>query len=155
VTALDLIAPSEHVLGIVCGLPESLRSNRLLLMLKAYIDDSHMRQPPFYVLGGWVASVKTWAAFSDAWRDILRMSPRIEYFKYDEAMGLSGEFHGISEAARDEKLRLLINLIEEHGLVGVASVIPHCIFYPMFGTYPHKWVRIHITFHFSGLPLAS
>ncbi len=120
-------------------------------MLKAYIDDSHMRQPPFYVLGGWVASAKTWAAFSDAWRDVLRMSPRIEYFKYDEAMRFSGEFLGISEAARDEKLRLLINLIEEHGLVGVASAIPHNIFYPMFGTYPHKWVRNPYYISFYGI----
>jgi hypothetical protein len=120
-------------------------------MLKAYIDDSHMRQAPFYVLGGWVAPVKTWVAFSNAWRDVLRMSPRIEYFKYDEAMGLSGEFLGISGAARDEKLRLLINLIEEHELVGVASVVPHSLFYPMFGTYPHKWVRNPYYISFYGI----
>jgi hypothetical protein len=120
-------------------------------MLKAYIDDSHMRQAPFYVLGGWVAPVKAWAAFSDAWRDVLRMSPRIEYFKYDEAMGLSGEFLGISEAARDEKLRLLINLIEEHELVGLASAVPHSVFYPMFGTYPHKWVRNPYYISFYGI----
>lgn len=120
-------------------------------MLKAYIDDSHMRQAPFYVLGGWVAPVKTWIAFSDAWRAILRMSPRIEYFKFDEAMGLSGQFQGISEAARDEKLRLLINLIEEHGLYGIASAIPHAIFYPMFGTYPHKWVRNPYYLSFYGI----
>jgi hypothetical protein len=120
-------------------------------MLKAYIDDSHMRQPPFYVLGGWVAPVKAWVAFSDAWRDVLRMSPRIEYFKYDEAMGLSGQFLGISAAARDEKLRLLVNVIEEHGLVGVASAIPHSIFYPMFGTYPHKWVRNPYYISFYGI----
>jgi len=60
-------------------------------MLKAYFDDSRMGQPPCYVLGGWIAPAKVWAPFSDAWLDILWMKPRIEYFKFQEAMNFSGE----------------------------------------------------------------
>ena len=71
--------------------------NRLLLMLKAYLDDSSMGQAPVYVLAGWVASAKVWAPFADAWDKVLRMSPRIEYFKFDDAMTFDGPFRGMSE----------------------------------------------------------
>ena len=83
-------------------------------MLKAYFDDSRMGQPPCYVLGGWVAPAKVWAPFSDAWRDILWMRPRIEYFKFQEAINFNGEFHGVSKESRDEKLKLLVSLIAEY-----------------------------------------
>ncbi len=112
-----------------------------------------MRQPPFHFMcsGGWVASAKTWAKFSEAWRDILWMSPRIEYFKYAEAMNFKGQFTGISEVARNEKLRLFLNLIEEHKIVGIASAIPHHIFFPLFGSHPHKFVRNPYFISFYGI----
>jgi hypothetical protein len=105
-------------------------------MLKAYFDDSRMGQPPCYVLGGWIAPAKVWAPFSDAWLDILWMKPRIEYFKFQEAMNFSGEFHGISEESRDEKLKLLVGLIAEYKILGAASVIPHNLFQKYFGRHP-------------------
>lgn len=61
------------------------------------------------------------------------MRPRVAYFKYVEAMHLRGEFEGISEASRDEKLRLLTNLIAEFDLLGVAAIIPHAVFHNHFG----------------------
>jgi hypothetical protein len=145
------IPPSEHVLGIVCGLPELHRSNRWLVMLKAYIDDSRMRQPPFYVLGGWFAPVHVWTKFSDAWRDILWMSPRIEYFKYEEATNFTGQFHGISEEKRNEKVRLLVNLIEEHQMQGISSVIPHNIYAALFADMDHKSARNPYFLSFFGI----
>src|SRR5262249_26574227 len=128
----------------------SIHRNRLILMLKAYIDDSPMNQPPLYSLGGWVASVEKWTPFSDAWRDILWMSPRIQYFKLDEAVNFNGEFQGMSEESRNEKLRLLVALIEEFDLLGVVSLIPHNIFYPLFGRHLGVRSEIHMSFHFSG-----
>jgi hypothetical protein len=110
-------------------------------MFKVFIDDSHMNQPPTYVLGGWLAPAKVWAPFSDDWDKILRMSPRIQYFKYDEALGFSGEFRGMSKASRDEKLNLLINLIAEYKLPGVASFIPRDIFQRYFGSHPDRDIR--------------
>jgi len=44
-------------------------------------------------------------------------------------MHFKGQFAGISEVARNEKLRLFLNLIEEHKIVGIASAIPHYIFF--------------------------
>jgi hypothetical protein len=124
---------SEAVWGLVCGFPEPIRSNRLLLMLKAFIDDSRMGQPPLYVLGGWVAPAQTWAAFSDNWAEILRMSPKVEYFKFYEAMNFRGQFAGMSKQSRNEKLRLLVTAIADHSLLGVSVSIPHHIFNPLFG----------------------
>ena len=120
-------------------------------MLKAYIDDSEIRQPPFYVLGGWFTPVQVWTEFSDAWRDILWMKPRIEYFKYVEAMNFTGQFKGISEKSRNEKLRLLINFIEEHGVQGISSVIPHNVYVPLFGDINHKTARNPYVLSFFGL----
>jgi hypothetical protein len=120
-------------------------------MLRAYIDDSHMGQPPLYTLGGWVAPASTWEPFSNAWRDILWMKPRIEYFKFDEALSLDGQFHGITEASRNEKLRLMINLIEETNLLGLVSMIPHHIFDRLFGRNPSRYVRNPYILSFFGI----
>jgi hypothetical protein len=126
-------SPGDYVRALVCHYPRSVRETRLLLMLKAYIDDSRMGQPHLYVLGGWVAPVETWTRFSDAWDAILRMSPRIEYFKFSEAMNFTGQFHGMSEQSRNEKLSLLVEAIAEHDLLGISVSIPHEIFHPLFG----------------------
>lgn len=66
-------------------------------------------------------------------------------------MNFKGQFAGILEAARKEKLRLLINLIEEHKIVGIASAIPHNIFFPMFGNHSHKYVRNPYFISFYGI----
>lgn len=120
-------------------------------MFKAYVDDSRMRQPPYYVLGGWFGPLRAWMKFSDAWRDILRMSPRVDYFKYEEAMNLNGQFQGISEERRNEKLRLLVNLLEEHRMEGVSTVIPHNLFAPLFGDASHKSARNPYFLSFFGI----
>lgn len=126
---------SENILALVCGLPEPVRSNRLLFMLKAYVDDSRMgdRSSDVYILAGWLAPVRTWMALSDEWAAVLRMSPRIGYFKFEEAMSLSGEFQGISPDSRDEKMALLMSVLADHLPEGITSVIPRYIFEGLFG----------------------
>lgn len=69
----------EQIWGLVCGFAEPMRSRRLLLMLRAYIDDSNMNMPPVSVLGGWIGPAKDWAHFSDCWADALWMKPRVAY----------------------------------------------------------------------------
>jgi len=110
-------------------------------MLKAYIDDSEMGQGPVYVLGGWVAQASVWAPFSDAWSAVLNMSPKIRYFKFAEAMNFTGEFAGISESLRDEKLRLLVREIADHPLLGISVSIPHRIFAPLFANHRTLSIR--------------
>jgi hypothetical protein len=120
-------------------------------MLRAFIDDSRMGQPPVYVLGGILNAAGAWVRFVEDWDAILRMSPRIEYFKLAEALGFSGQFHGISKARRDEKLSLLVQAIEDHRLVSVASIMPHDVYRRWFDTplwgvtqRPYHWCFLSI-----------
>lgn len=104
-----------------------------MVMLQAYIDDSGMNQPPLSVLAGWVAPAVQWAAFADEWDRILRMSPWVRWFKYEEAANYNGEFHGISQESRDEKVTLLVGCLEEYNPLGVSAIVSHDIFDSYFG----------------------
>jgi hypothetical protein len=110
-------------------------------VLKAYFDDSNMGQGPVAVLGGWVAPPATWTAFRRDWDDVLRMKPRIGYFKWYEARGLSGQFNGISPAMRDEKLGLLVDVLATHDPLGIVSVISNDLHRQVFGSNPDKIMR--------------
>jgi hypothetical protein len=120
-------------------------------MRRAFIDDSKMGQPPVYVLGGWVAPTSVWPSFSETWIDILRMSPRIRYFKFAEAMNLVGEFFGISEEKRNEKLKLLVTAVADHQLLGISVSIPHDLFSKYFGRDSNPDIRNPYVFAFFAL----
>lgn len=69
-------------------------------------------------------STKSWELhFSDAWRACLNTSPRLRYFKMNEAAGLSGQFHKWAASARDEKLRALAKIINSHAKIVTYSTI--------------------------------
>lgn len=133
--ALEWDAPSGEIWAIVSGFPRSRMERQTLvaLRLRTYVDDSEVSRGPVHVLAGWVAPARNWADFSNDWDDVLRMSPRIEYFKFSEAMGFNGEFNGISKESRDLKLKLLMQVIEKHSLFGVSSIIFKDVFDAWFG----------------------
>jgi hypothetical protein len=110
-------------------------------MLKAYIDDSNMNQGPVAVLAGWIAPPTKWARLVADWDAVLRMKPRVRYFKWKEARGLSGEFGGISEPRRDEKLNLLIDVLALHNPLGVSSVMSNELHREFFGENRDKILR--------------
>ena len=61
----------EHVWGLVCGVAgETNRRNRVLVVLKAFVDESAdgLGQKTF-VLAGYVSSAEKWASLSDEWSD--------------------------------------------------------------------------------------
>lgn len=103
-----------QLLGLVSGYPEPARKRRGLLMLQAYIDDSRSHNPPLFVLAGYLASVEQWLAFSDDWQAALDASPKIEYFKFREAIRLEKQFLNWSEEGRNEKTARLYSVIEDH-----------------------------------------
>jgi hypothetical protein len=125
-----------------------MRSNRLMLMLVVYIDDSHMNQPPVSVLGGWLADSKTWAGFSEDWQAALEMRPRLEYFKYAEAMGAYGAFDGWSDQSRIERVRLLMATLVRYKPLGVAAAMPHDLYQEVFGSNSDKVIRYPYFFCF-------
>lgn len=141
----------DQIWGLVCGFAEPLRSNRPLLMLKAYLDDSQMGQPPVSVLGGWLHDSKQWALFSDEWKRALDMRPRLDYFKYSEARSLTGQFGGWSEPSRNERVRLLMRTIRDYKPIGIASGTPHDLYQAVFGKNPDKIIRHPYFFSFFGV----
>ena len=120
-------------------------------MLNAYIDDSKMNEPPVSVLGGWVGHAKDWAAFSDSWAEALWMKPRLSYFKLTEAQNLTGEFHGWTEQSRDERIRLLVKIIERYKFLGVANAIPLDAYKEVFGGVPDRHVQNPYFISFFGI----
>jgi hypothetical protein len=114
---------SSYIWALVSGFPEPMRSARPLLMLQAYIDDSRSDDPPAFALGGFIAPAEKWARFSDEWQQFLDMRPAIKYFKMNEAMSFSGEFSHWSDERRNERLRLMHRVIEDHVSAGINCII--------------------------------
>ena len=123
VPAMNRKRASDRIWALVCGFPEPTRSNRPLLMLQAFIDDSRSAEPPAFVLAGFIAPADKWAAFSDEWQQFLDMPPVIKYFKMSEAMSFSGEFAHWTEDRRNERLRLMHRVIEDHVSAGIMCII--------------------------------
>jgi hypothetical protein len=93
-------------------LPSFKRGRQVMVMLQAYADESWTHKGPrMFALGGFVAPTEIWARFSDEWQRVLDMKPRIDYFKWDEAVHLKGEFVHWREWRRNERVRLLQNVI--------------------------------------------
>lgn len=86
-------------------------------MLKAFADDSGSGGDSVWsVLAGYVGTVDAWDRFDSPWQDALHRHPRIEYFKASEAESLrpDGQWAGITERQRDEKINSLIDVIGQH-----------------------------------------
>jgi hypothetical protein len=110
-------------------------------MLRAYIDDSNMNTLPVSVLGGWIGTSAEWIAFSECWKEALWMKPRLGYFKLSEAQNFTGEFGGWSQESRDERLRLLIKIIEQYKFLGVTCAWPLDDYHAVFGDIPDPGVK--------------
>jgi len=81
-------------------------------MIQAYVDESGGKnQTKTFVLSALIADAEEWARKADEWDAVLKETPSIRYFKMDEAVGLNGEFYGISDSERDKKLTSLCRVI--------------------------------------------
>jgi hypothetical protein len=91
---------------------------------QAFVDDSggkgHTRH---FVLAGLVGSSEAWSEFSNEWRFCLKQHPAISVFKMREAANCSGQFRGMTEQQRDEKLRILARAINRHPKLSTYSMI--------------------------------
>jgi hypothetical protein len=141
----------DLIWAVVSGFPEQKRSNRLLCMLQAYIDDSCLSEGPIGLLAGWIASASDWAKFSDDWEQALSMSPRLRYFKFSEATSLTGEFAAWSLPSRDERLRLLVNTIATYNPLGFATAVPHDLYQEGFRNHLDKVLRYPYFFLFNNI----
>jgi hypothetical protein len=117
-------------LSRVSGMPKHLRDKANLIVLQGWFDDSGKegwplpKTSPAYLLAGYVAPVRVWARFADAWYKELEQPPHLNYLHAGEAYGFDGEFGPESlwtktwgyhnNAARDERLLKFAQIIEDH-----------------------------------------
>jgi hypothetical protein len=112
-----LSEPREHILALVSGLPRGERERCYLVMLQVHVDDSGSSQSDeVFVLGGLIASVDQWLAFTDAWKASLDRDD-LAYFKTTEARMMEGEFSrgkGWNRGLIDQKIDELAAVAAEH-----------------------------------------
>ncbi len=105
-------------LEFLSGLPDESRRRRRILALQVFVDDSGGRnQGNWFAMAGLMCPAEEWAAFSEEWSACLNESPRIQYFKMHQAAKLKGEFSGFTKQQRDDKLRTLLRIINQHAPV--------------------------------------
>ena len=116
--------PRDWVLALVCGLPTAEWRNRRVAVVRAFVDDSGSGgDSRYYVLAGFVATIPTWCAFTDAWQEVLDQKPKLGYFKMAEANALNGQFGGWAERQRNIRVNDLITVIENHDLYEASTVV--------------------------------
>lgn len=67
---------SLRLLSLVSGFPEPKRSQRWLLMLQAFCDESLENDAGLFVMAGYVAPVQSWLKFSDEWQAVLSLDQK-------------------------------------------------------------------------------
>ena len=96
-----------------------------MLMLKAFIDDSHSGPTgPVFVLAGYISTAEKWASFAEKWQAILDEPPKLEYFKMVEAFNRRDQFEGWDVDARDVRLKAFVDTINDYAMEGVVSILP-------------------------------
>ncbi len=112
--------------SLVCGFPQSLRSNRILVMLKVFFDGSGtLNQTAHFILAGYISTVEQWEKFSDDWQRALKGPPKIDYFKVRESIYCDNQFDGWNHAHAKARARKFRRLITRYALGGFAVCIPH------------------------------
>jgi hypothetical protein len=106
----------------VCGMAPPVRNARMLLMLKAFFDETSDNTQDF-VMAGWLARFDEWESFSTAWAKELQFSPSVEYFNHNDAMGKKCQFKGWSDEDRDSKMMALAGVIARYNLIGLVGKI--------------------------------
>ena len=85
-----------------------------VVTIQAYVDDTGIDgRSTWFIFSALLGTAEDWASVSDRWRAILDESPRIGYFKMDEAVDCTGQFYGCSDKNRDYKLMRLAKVL--HG----------------------------------------
>lgn len=108
------------------------------MVLQAFIDDSGSKgQDKYFVFAGILGIADEWGIFSDAWRACLQEAPAVRGpFKMRDAARLQSQFFGWPKEQRDEKLRALARIVNEHNRVCV-----QCTF--DLGAHKESWAKLN------------
>jgi hypothetical protein len=102
----------------LCGFPSDVARRRLLMALKAFIDESGKGDPPIFVMAGFIARAEEWAAFNDVWLG-----------------ALEERFHMVAAvAAKDfRRINKCIEIIKQHDFPAIAVTVLHDDYRRIFG----------------------
>jgi hypothetical protein len=93
-------------------------------------------------LGGFITSSEPWATFADEWQAVIHRDPRIEYFKVNEAVGLTKQFDknkGWDFENANRKINCFVDVILKHAQVRIHATIRHNQFAETRGS--TAWVK--------------
>jgi hypothetical protein len=103
---------ANQVWALVCGLPPGKRERRLIMVLKAFFDGS-TEAGEALIFAGYMASVETWAKFSEDWSELLAVSPSI-----------NPPFKMKSFSRNLDRAEIQYQAIARAGLAGIGCAIP-------------------------------
>jgi hypothetical protein len=129
-------------------MPKRVRNKRLIVVLKAFFDESGgPESSKALIMGGFLGRVEEWELASDAWDECLHQSPAIEFFTHKEAQGLNGQFQGWDRSSAEKKVLDLATVISRFDLLGMCAIVPFGLFEGrdaritkgMLGTRAYDW----------------
>jgi hypothetical protein len=138
----------SHIIPHLCGMPRRVREKRLIVVFKAFFDESGgPESSKALIVGGFLGRVEEWELASDAWDECLRQSPAIEFFTHKEAQGLNGQFKGWDRPSAEKKVLDLATVISRFRIMGMCATVPFGLFEGrdakitkgMMGTRAYDW----------------
>jgi hypothetical protein len=109
-----------EVASLVSGIPSRHRDRRMFVVLQAFADESVGK---YTVLAGYLSRQELWEKFADAWKAVLDKTPKLEYFKFNEAIHFCGQFSRVSENQRDRRLSELIAVIKDFVIAAMITAV--------------------------------
>lgn len=119
-------------LALVCGYARRERDSRFFVMSVCYGDDSG-KGGPYFVVGGLTSPARSWLALEEAWQAALDESPKLEYFKFDDAFNCKNTFHGFEPQERNARVKKFIKVINNHCALASAAICDVRAHKKMFG----------------------
>ncbi|MGH9615778.1 MAG: DUF3800 domain-containing protein [Acidobacteriaceae bacterium] len=119
--------PLSHLIPHLCGIPSRLRGKCLVMVMRAFFDESGLNptEDKVLIVGGYLGSVEQWERIADAWDECLNRHPKITYFKSDEAKNLNGQFYRFLTEASEKKREALAGIVGESDLQGFCASVHH------------------------------
>ncbi|MCW5752684.1 MAG: DUF3800 domain-containing protein [Alphaproteobacteria bacterium] len=120
--------PVEGIRGLMCGYARPARQKRLLVMLRAFVDDTGSEPAgKVFALVGLVSTAERWTALEAEWVALCAEEPQIADFHMTDIHSLKqhwGRGSRVERAARrDAKLALFADLIRRHAMVRVICAV--------------------------------
>lgn len=105
----------EYGFDFLVGLSPDKIPSRQLLIMRVFVDDSGCKgQPGDFVFAGLMSDVESWVNFARDWKIVLNQEPKIKVFKMSEVAGGGDRRQLVDIEVRNNKLRALASVINQH-----------------------------------------